>query len=135
MLAASLSRKDRGVRAALRAAFSDKRLQTDARQLQDLPRTLAAHARQVELIRSVRAPDAEWARVIEAFAGAITAYHDMLAGLRPLDYDVAQAEFRAAHRMRRDLFRSRSAAYRVLTHQFTPDRETDAPGARAAGSE
>jgi hypothetical protein len=135
VMTATLSRRERGVRAALRAAFSDKQVRADVRQLEDLPRTLAAYRRQVELIRSVRAPDEDWARVIEAFAAAITTYHDMLAGLRPMDYDVAKADMLAADRMRRDLLRSRSVAYRVLTHQFRPDPEADAPAARAAGND
>jgi hypothetical protein len=115
----SLSRDDQRTRKRLLVAIrGNAEMREDSRQLEDLPRALAAMTRHADGILSVEAPDPGWQQAIEAAAAPRVLYRDMWAGKRPLDFDVAEEAVRKAERDLRDFLKSRSLGYRILSHQF-----------------
>jgi hypothetical protein len=119
----SLSRTDRRTLSKLRrAGRGTPKLRTDSRQLDDLPRTLAAMRQHADDILAVDAPDLGWKQVIGDAAAPVILYREMWQGQRSLDFDLAREEVVRSRRALREFLSSRSRLYRVLSHRFV---ETD----------
>lgn len=132
----SFSATDRQARVRLRnAGRGTPQVRADSRQLEDLPRALAAFRRHADDILAVEAPDLAWARVIRATAEPVMRYREMLAGTRRLDQNAAAEGFVRARREYDEFLRSRSVGYRLLTHRFTVpagQRDGRSPGHSAS---
>lgn len=115
----SLSRDDQHTRERLLIAIrGNPQMREDSRQLDDLPRALDAMRRHADEILGVEPPDLGWKQAIQEAAAPRILYREMWAGERPLDYDLAEEAVREADRGLRDFLRSRSLAYRILSHRF-----------------
>jgi hypothetical protein len=120
---AVLPRQDRRTLQALMTAIRSRPDELARMSELDLGETVRAINVWAEAVRAVPAPDLAWARVIRALADPLLVYRDMLAGRRTLDYDLVDRDVRDGHRMVRDLLRSRSTGYRILTHRFVTPKE------------
>ena len=115
----TLAMPDRSASEALARALQRKHIRAapsrDADTVEARGRDLRKHA---TMVRDLPMPDLGWQRLAREFASALDLYAGMIEGMRPFDESEARAALSTGQDHWRDLLRSRSRGYRLLTHRF-----------------
>lgn len=120
----TLATPDRAASAALRRALMpDPSLRDGTLPMDDRSRLANAVRAHAERIRRVEAPDLGWKGTIRKFASALEDHAHYVDGSRRDDDGEAIAVLADAREEWRQLLRSRSIGYRILTHQFVPQKQ------------
>lgn len=120
----SLPMRDRAASAELqRALIPDPSFRDGTLPMDDRASVASAVRAHAERVRTVRAPDLGWMRLARKFASSLEAHADYVDGRGRDDDEEAIAMLADARKEWRQLLRSRSIGYRILTHRFVPQKQ------------